>query len=69
MRLVEGFPELIRDDCTQAIININNQEYNNYKNKKNQMMNDKQRIDNLENKLNDISSTLDKILERINQCQ
>lgn len=58
---VEGERNLARDMKTNAIINTNEQEYNAYLARKNLVMSEKQRIERLEDQINDVKDDLDEI--------
>ena len=58
---VEGERNLARDMKTNAIINTNEQEYNAYLARKNLVMSEKQRIERLEDQINDVKDDLSEI--------
>jgi len=58
---VDGERNLSRDMRTNAIVNTNEQEYNAYLARKNSSLNEKQRIENLENQINDVKDDLREI--------
>ena len=58
---VEGERNLVRDIKTNAIINTNEQEYNAYLARKNSTTNERQRIENLENQINEVKGDLNEI--------
>ena len=58
---VEGHSDLIRDVSTNAIINTNMNEYENYTSLKKIKEAEKQRIENLENDLNSMKNDLNEI--------
>lgn len=58
---VEGYPNLVRDLDTNAIINTDTIELNNYNLLKNKKSMEKERIDKIENDLSDLKSSIDEI--------
>ena len=58
---VEGERHLVRDIKTNAIINTNEQEYNAYLARKNSTTNERQRVENLENQINEVKGDLNEI--------
>lgn len=58
---VEGYTHLVRDLETNAIINMNNQEYNSYISVRNIKNNDNTKINNIETDLNQVKSDLNEI--------
>jgi hypothetical protein len=58
---VEGERNLVRDIKTNAIINTNEQEYNAYLARKNSTINERQRVENLENQINEVKGDLNEI--------
>lgn len=58
---VEGHSNLVRDLETNAIINMNNQDYKSYKSIRNAKERENNRIDNIESDLNDLKSDLNEI--------
>lgn len=58
---VDGSPHLIRDEQTNAILNTNMTEYEEYKKQKRIKENENQRIENLENDLNCMKNDLGEI--------
>ena len=58
---VEGERNLARDVRTNAIINTNEQEYNAYLARKKSSTNEKERIEKLENRINEVKDDLDEI--------
>lgn len=63
---VQNNPGLYRDTETNAILNINSGEREEYLKRRNQRLDEKSRINNLENKINLIEEKLDLILKHIN---
>jgi hypothetical protein len=59
--LVDGYTNLIRDDKTNAILNTNYNEYENYKYLKSIKDKENARIENLENNLEDLKSDINEI--------
>jgi hypothetical protein len=55
---VEGKEGLVRDPSTNAIINVNQDEYQKYLARRNKKTSDAQRIENLENELSEIKRML-----------
>ncbi len=69
---VEGHPGLVRDKASQAIINTNKEEYKNYlyaRQKKieelNRMEEVESKIENINNELSEIKSLMNKILDKL----
>jgi len=62
---VEGYPDLVRDPSTGAIINTDKNAYQNYINSRNRKLQEIERIENLENDINDIKNLIHKILEKL----
>jgi hypothetical protein len=60
---VEGHKGLYRDENTNAIVNCNDYEYQEYLKTKNSMLNEKNEIQNLKVELTEIKSLLAKLLE------
>jgi len=60
---VEGHSGLYRDEKTNAIINCNDYEYEEYLRAKNSSLNEKNEIDNLKSELSEIKLLLAKLLE------
>jgi len=58
---VEGHPNLIRDENSNAILNINSSEYNNYLSLRAQRKQGTNRIDNMENDLKDLKDDINEI--------
>lgn len=58
---VDGHPNLYRDENTNAIINSNLIEYNNYMEIKRLKDQESKRVDNIENDLNHVKSELGEI--------
>lgn len=58
---VEGQKDLYRDISTNAIINTNTQEYENYMIRKKNINLEKKRIENLESDISDLKSSIDEI--------
>ena len=58
---VEGFESLHRDSNTNAIVNTNKQEYESYLRRKNISEKQKQKIDCIENELEDVKGELKEI--------
>jgi hypothetical protein len=64
---VDGYSNLMRDDSTNAIINMNYSGYNSYKNLKNIKEGEVKRIDELESEMNYIKTQLNEIKDLIKQ--
>ena len=62
---VEGHSDLIRDLETNAVINTNKTAYQDYLKMREQKLNEKQRLDNLENEVGEIKSLLYKLLDKL----
>ena len=60
---VEGHKGLYRDEKSNAIVNCNDYEYQEYLKTKNSMIDEKNEIKNLKTELNEIKSLLTKLLE------
>ena len=59
---VEGKEGLVRDPSTNAIINVNQDEYQKYLARRNKRTTDEKRIENLENELSEIKRLLTVLL-------
>jgi hypothetical protein len=59
---VEGYKGLYRDENSNAIINCNNSEYDEYLNLKNNIMNEKNEIDLLKREISEIKQLLCDLL-------
>jgi len=60
---VEGHKGLYRDEKSNAIVNCNDYEYQEYLRAKNSSLNEKTEIENLKTELTEIKSLLLKLLE------
>jgi acyl-CoA hydrolase len=60
---VEGHKGLYRDEKSNAIINCNDYEYQEYLKTKNSMIDEKNEIKNLKTELSEVKSLLTKLLE------
>jgi acyl-CoA hydrolase len=60
---VEGHKGLYRDERTNAIVNCNDYDYQEYLRVKNSTLNEKNEIENLKTELTEIKSLLAKLLE------
>jgi hypothetical protein len=60
---VEGHKGLYRDEKSNAIVNCNDYEYQEYLRAKNSTLDEKTEIQNLKSELNDIKLLLTKLLE------
>lgn len=58
---VEGQKDLYRDLNTNAIINTNTQEYENYMIRKRNVSLEKKKIETLENEISDLKNSIDEI--------
>lgn len=58
---VEGHPNLVRDERSNAILNTNLNEYENYKQLKSIKESEQNRIENIETDLNDLKSDISEI--------
>lgn len=58
---VDGYSNLVRDERTNAILNINMNEYENYQKQKQIKEQENQRIESLENDLNSMKNDLGEI--------
>lgn len=58
---VDGHPNLFRDQKTGAIINANSTEYNNYVQDRLVKLNNNQRLENLEQTVNNMQDDLSEI--------
>lgn len=61
---VKGHPNLYRDENSGAIINCDNNSYNQYMNSLNNRINQKQEIDQIKNDINEIKSLLVELLNQ-----
>lgn len=59
---VEGHKGLYRDENTNAIVNCNDYQYQEYLKLKNESLSEKQEIENLKNELDEIKSLLKKLI-------
>lgn len=57
---------LFRDEETNAILNCNEQEYNEYLKIKNKKLRDKEELDNIKSDIKEIKDCLKLLIERIN---
>jgi hypothetical protein len=62
---VEGHSDLIRDLETNAVINTNKTAYQDYLKMREEKLNEKQRLDNMENEIGEIKSLLHKLLDKL----
>jgi len=60
---VRGHNGLFRDKSTNAILNANDKEYQDYIDAKNQKLSEKQELDNLKKELGEIKDLLYKLLK------
>lgn len=58
---VEGHSNLVRDEKTNAILNTNMSDYNNYMRLKKIKENNNKRVEDLENDMNNIKNDLNEI--------
>jgi hypothetical protein len=58
---VEGYSSLVRDNSTNAILNTNMSDYQNYKNLKIAKESEGQKLQTLENDMNRIKNDIDEI--------
>ena len=61
MKKVEGHNSLIRDENTNAILNTNSSEYNNYLQRRSKRKQGTDRIDNMENDLKSLKDDINEI--------
>ena len=61
MKKVDGHSSLIRDDNTNAILNTNSVEYNNYLQRRFKRKQGTDRIDNMENDLKSLKDDINEI--------
>ena len=59
---VEGHKGLYRDEKSNAIVNCNNYEYQEYLKLKNESLNEKKEIENLKNELSEIKELLKNLI-------
>ena len=59
---VEGHKGLYRDENSNAIVNCNDYEYQEYLKLKNESLNEKQEIENLKNELSEIKQLLKDLI-------
>lgn len=64
---VEDHENLRRDPRTNAIVDINNDAYENYVQAKNRRQHQQERLDHLENKINNFESDLSEIKHLLQQ--
>ena len=57
---------LFRDEGTNAVLNCNDSEYNEYIKLKNKKLNEKQELDSIKSDIEEIKSALKIIIEKIN---
>lgn len=60
---VEGHNGLYRDEKSNAIINMDDKAYNEYLNSKNKLIEDRNRLSQLEDEIQEIKQLLIKLLE------
>ena len=58
---VKGHPNLIRDENSNAILNTNSSEYDNYLSLRAKRKHGSERIDNMENDLKDLKDDINEI--------
>lgn len=58
---VEGHSNLVRDEKTKAILNLNMSDYENYMRVKRAKENESQRVENIENEMSNIKNDLEEI--------
>ena len=61
MKKVNGYSSLIRDENTNAILNTNSVEYNNYLSLRAKKRHGSERIDNMENDLKSLKDDINEI--------
>ncbi len=61
MKKVDGHSSLIRDENTNAILNTNSAEYNNYLSLRAKKRHGSERIDNMENDLKSLKDDINEI--------
>ena len=61
MKKVDGHNNLIRDENTNAILNTNSSDYNNYLSQRAKRKQGTERIDNMENDLRDLKDDINEI--------
>ena len=61
MKKVDGHSSLIRDENTNAILNTNSVEYNNYLQRRAKRQEGQDRIDNMENDLKSLKDDINEI--------
>lgn len=64
---VKDYRGLYRDESTNAILNCNENEYDQYLKLKNQRLMQKTEIDTIKNDINEIKDALKLIIEKINK--
>ncbi|WJZ48415.1 hypothetical protein [Synechococcus phage DSL-LC02] len=62
---VEGYPDLVRDPSTGAIINNDKNAYQNYLDSRDRKLRELERIENLEKDMSEIKSLMHKILDKL----
>jgi hypothetical protein len=63
---VEGNPDLYRDEKTNAILNCNDNKYNEYITMKGKLLNQKHEIEHMKNDIDEIKSLLKVLVNKIN---
>jgi hypothetical protein len=59
---VKGYSGLYRDEKTNAIINLNNKQHEDYINEKSKRLSEKQEIENLKSEISEIKELLYKLV-------
>lgn len=62
---VDGHEELIRDEKTQAIINTDVDGYNAYVSRRKRLVDDRNKVENLENEISELKNLIGKLIEKI----
>jgi hypothetical protein len=63
---VEGNPDLYRDEKTNAILNCNDNKYNEYITMKGKLLGQKHEIEHMKNDIDEIKSLLKVLVNKIN---
>lgn len=62
---VDGHEDLIRDEKTQAIINIDIDGYNAYVSRRKRLAEERNKVENLQNEVSELKSLIGKLIEKI----
>lgn len=62
---VDGHDGLFRDEKTQAIINTDVDGYNAYVSRRKRMIEEREKVENLENEVSELKNLIGKLIEKI----